>query len=395
MSGPKAEIISRLLEHQEKTPAELEDLELSCGSVEDLAVILDLGKETVDALKKDRFLKVESILTITKKDFDQIKGIPLRDRKCLLEYIKDSCGNTCDDPSILEIPPNSNDTRKVVTPQKDFLPRQQVPVVLQPSKPEHPEVQTDFQHHTIAKSRSRIHSHGELDLRELLDKKETTLSRLARALPRPHTFVYSRAQAESHKKVRPLDLQYDEFINGCQALISRLSLLPDHGATLQEYAEYVKFLSAKRRDYQPLAVLQFDDNFRRFADFNGCALNDFGACSNLIHQHFHAGSLLSLGGYPRSFRNGPKPHSFRGRGRGGNHHGQYGFRGASQSPVALSQRPVRYSCWKWNEGSCNLAEDDCWYPHVCRSCFQPGHTYYHCEKGKGSRGGKNGSQQPF
>lgn len=164
---------------------------------------------------------------------------------------------------MIEVPATSSKTRKVELHQTDSL--------------------IDVQEFSRPPSCGPIRN-GESDLRDLLQCKEF-LSRLGRELPRLHTFVYSIAQSEtsSNRKVGPLDIKYHEFMNGFQTSVRRLSLLPTYTNTLKEIAEYIQSLSAKRRDYQPFEVLLFNDNFRRFTEFNGSALNDFSAFSSSVH----------------------------------------------------------------------------------------------------------------
>lgn len=80
----------------------------------------------------------------------------------------------------------------------------------------------------------------------------------------------------SGEKVGPLDLRSEELIAETQKLIRRWSGLQGYGRTLHEHAKYVEFLSEKRRDYHPFAVLQFDDAFdycQQFCRMHRCSEN--------------------------------------------------------------------------------------------------------------------------
>lgn len=201
---------------------------------------------------------------------------------------------------------------------------------------------------------------------------------------------------ESSKKIGPLDLRFEEFMSGSQTLIRRHSALPGHAETLREYAEYVEFLAAKRKGYQPLAVLQFDDDLRKYAVFEECSLNAFHCFSNLLHQHFHSGTLLTAG---YGFRGGRGGRGGRGMpfcGRGVYSRGQqapYNF----QSAPYIVPTQSRFPCFAWNSDNCPNPASECDYSHICRFSNLFRHTWNNCEKrpqiGGRSGYGRSGQQE--
>lgn len=165
-------------------------------------------------------------------------------------------------------------------------------------------------------------------------------------------------------------------------MIRRLSALPSRGETFREYAEYVEFPAAKRKDYHPLAVLQYDDDLRNFLLYEECALNDFHSFSNLMQQHFHLGTLSAN---EMGFRNG------RG-GRGGRNARGMSFRErgvSSRGPQTPNNPQIapyyvphqsHFPCFAWFNDNCPNPAAECDYSHIFGMCNLSGHTWSSCEK---------------
>lgn len=167
--------MERILIYQKKTHEEIEELELSCGGVNGLAIILDLGKPTVEALKKERSTEVEHLFLLTNHDFDKMDPIPLRDRKSLLEYIKDNTPNV-QKPSVVEVLAKTNGTRNV-----------------DKNAPTQVDVRILSRNYSQGRTESSMRHSVEYDLHDAVICKNTLLLN-ARELPRPHTSMYELKQ---------------------------------------------------------------------------------------------------------------------------------------------------------------------------------------------------------
>lgn len=127
---------------------------------------------------------------------------------------------------------------------------------------------------------------------------ESSLPKIARELPLPHLFVYSKSFSNDGGKGKPtpLSLTIDEVFAGSLDLARRSAASPEHSYVLAEYSDYLVFLAVKRWDYLAKSVLGFDADFRASARHEKCGLNDSRARLFRADRHFNSGTFVRPGG---------------------------------------------------------------------------------------------------
>ena len=350
VTGNKDVLIARVLAHQAEIPADHWKLQPAKADAtapptiapQDEEVLEDLNwfdnystearlsQPTIDLIKDQQFKTRDDLQLLSLQDLKDL-GVPLRDALTIRRTLEGNGG-----ASVLTVKPQKDSTRKILLEDQQFK--------LPPTSTRH---------------RSRSNSTvGESDNTVSEFAIDSELPERARELPRPHQFVCPKPNARgSFKKPEALAISIEEFFAESARITQRLSSSADRQDTLAEYAEYIEFLSYKKIDYDAAAVLQFDDAFRRRAQFEKKHLGESALRRSLADKYFHAGTRLGRTASNRLFR--PQRSYENGMGQ---------------------QNDQREPCGNFNKRSFCSYGAKCIYAHRCEYCNMYGHGALRCFK---------------
>lgn len=181
-------------------------------------------------------------------------------------------------------------------------------------------------------------------------------------VPRPHEVYYVRPT--HNKKVKPLDLNFYQFMTGNIKILERLMREEKSGLAL-EFVQYLAFLSKKATSFKSAAVVAFDDEFRDQVFRGEATFKDTSLMADLAAHHFDSDSRLANTPMAAGVALDKRP---QGPGKTRN----YGNKPPSTSSADF--------CLRWNMDTKAGCRGHCNYVHKCGICESTSHGLTHHRK---------------
>ena len=325
----------------------------SDNPIANLIAHFKLCDRTVDFFQEEHITVIKDVLLFEEMEITAW-NIPARDRKTIRNFAY-PLPVEADQPVPVTLPP-----RPVLLPSMPAIPHRgrqleedTRSIQTMPPPPHRPKKH---------RSHSSSSSSGESTVSESYDSSASESDRElplhARNLPRPHKFMAARLNNKGkERKPKALEIDMPEFLTESARLVRQLTDLPSHRETAREYSAYVEYINQRNCDYTAVAVLRFDDDFRRRAKQLKLSLSEGDLRRSLSEKYFHAATRKSksTGNYSSD--------------------GNYSFRaGQRYTPPNNSARQV---CMQFNAGNCTYGTE-CRYLHKCKQCNAPSHGAAFC-----------------
>jgi hypothetical protein len=180
-------------------------------------------------------------------------------------------------------------------------------------------------------------------------------------IPRPHEVYYVRPT--HNKKVKPLDLNFYQFMAGNMKILERL--IRDGSVDLAlDFTQYLAFLTKKSTSFKAASVVAFDDEYRDQVYRGESTFKDTNLMSDLAAHHFDSEAKLSTQPAPAGFALDRKAQNF----------------GKPRNQGKQASGPTGDFCLRWNMDIKTGCKGNCNYPHKCGICESTAHGLTHHRK---------------